>query len=122
AKGRAARRTTERTASGGVFTPGRCAVEAARALATVRRAGALPAPVVLLEERTVGPSLGADSIRQGLIAITASAVVVFVFMLVYYRLSGLIADVALGLNLLMLFSFMAAILARLTPPRPARVP
>ena len=76
----------------------------------------LPAPVVLLEERTVGPSLGADSIRQGLIAITASAVVVFIFMLVYYRLSGLIADVALGLNLLMLFAFMAAIRATLTLP------
>src|SRR5256886_4995802 len=74
------------------------------------------APVTILEERTVGPSLGADSIRQGLIAISASAAVVFVFMLFYYRLSGLIADVALGLNLLLLFACMAAIGATLTLP------
>ena len=95
----------------GGFTP-----EEARDLAIVLRAGALPAPVQILEERTVGPSLGADSIRQGLIAITGSAVVVFVFMLVYYRLSGLVADVALGLNLLILFACMAAIRATLTLP------
>ena len=106
----------ERIPSGSAVITGRFSTEDAQDLAIVLRAGALPAPVVLLEERTVGPSLGADSIRQGLIAITASAVVVFVFMLVYYRLSGLIADIALGLNLLMLFAFMAAIRATLTLP------
>ena len=95
---------------------GQFTVEEARDLAIVLRAGALPAPVVILEERTVGPSLGADSIRQGLIAIAASAVVVFIFMLVYYRLSGLVADVALGLNLLILFACMAAFGATLTLP------
>ena len=109
-------RINERIPSGRAVITGHFTVDDARDLAIVLRAGALPAPVVLLEERTVGPSLGADSIRQGLIAITASAVVVFVFMLVYYRLSGLIADIALGLNLLMLFAFMAAIRATLTLP------
>jgi preprotein translocase subunit SecD len=109
-------RINERIPSGRAVITGHFTVDDARDLAIVLRAGALPAPVVLLEERTVGPSLGADSIRQGLIAITASAIVVFVFMLVYYRLSGLIADIALGLNLLMLFAFMAAIRATLTLP------
>jgi preprotein translocase subunit SecD len=109
-------RINERIPSGRAVITGHFTVDDARDLAIVLRAGALPAPVVLLEERTVGPSLGADSIRQGLMAITASAVVVFVFMLVYYRLSGLIADIALGLNLLMLFAFMAAIRATLTLP------
>jgi preprotein translocase subunit SecD len=109
-------RINERIPSGRAVITGHFTVDDARDLAIVLRAGALPAPVVLLEERTVGPSLGADSIRQGLIAITASAVIVFIFMLVYYRLSGLIADIALGLNLLMLFAFMAAIRATLTLP------
>ena len=76
----------------------------------------MPAPVTILEERTVGPSLGTDSIRQGVIAIIASTVAVFLFMLLYYRLSGLIADVALGLNLLILLACMAAFGATLTLP------
>jgi len=95
----------------GGFTP-----EEATDLAIVLRAGALPAPVRILEERTVGPSLGADSIRQGLGAIVASALAVFLFMLVYYRLSGLIADVALVLNLLILLATMAGFHATLTLP------
>ncbi|MBI3625080.1 MAG: protein translocase subunit SecD, partial [Candidatus Rokubacteria bacterium] len=85
-------------------------------LAIVLRAGALPAPVKILEERTVGPSLGADSIRRGLIAILASALAVFVFMLIYYRVSGLVADVALVLNLLILLATMAGFHATLTLP------
>src|SRR6266849_2794610 len=109
-------RINERIPGGRAVITGQFTVEEARDLAIVLRAGALPAPVVVLEERTVGPSLGADSIRQGLIAITASAPVVFVFMLVYYRLSGFVADVALGLNLLILFACMAAIRATLTLP------
>ena len=95
----------------GGFTP-----DAAADLAIVLRAGALPAPVKILEERSVGPSLGADSIRQGMSAILASAAVVFIFMLMYYRLSGLIADVALGLNLLVLLATMAGFHATLTLP------
>src|SRR5438552_3208731 len=91
-------------------------VDEARDLAIVLRAGALPAPVTVLEERTVGPSLGADSIRQGMIAIAASAIAVVLFMVIYYRLSGLIADVALVLNLLILLACMAAFGATLTLP------
>ncbi|MBI3634809.1 MAG: protein translocase subunit SecD [Candidatus Rokubacteria bacterium] len=109
-------RINERIPGGRAVITGQFTVNEARDLAIVLRAGALPAPVKVLEERTVGPSLGADSIRQGLIAIIASAVVVFIFMLVYYRLSGLIADVALGLNLLILFACMAAFGATLTLP------
>jgi preprotein translocase subunit SecD len=109
-------RINERIPGGRAVITGHFTVEEARDLAIVLRAGALPAPVQILEERTVGPSLGADSIRQGMIAIAASAAIVFIFMLVYYRLSGLIADVALGLNLLILLAAMAAFGATLTLP------
>jgi preprotein translocase subunit SecD len=109
-------RINERIPGGRAVITGTFTVEEARDLAIVLRAGALPAPVTVLEERTVGPSLGADSIRQGLIAIAASALIVFVFMVFYYRLSGLVADVALGLNLLILFACMAAFGATLTLP------
>jgi preprotein translocase subunit SecD len=101
-------RINERIPGGRAVITGQFTIEEARDLAIVLRAGALPAPVTILEERTVGPSLGADSIRQGMIAIVASAAIVFVFMLFYYRLSGLIADIALGLNLLILLACMAA--------------
>ncbi|MBM4442078.1 MAG: protein translocase subunit SecD [Candidatus Rokubacteria bacterium] len=109
-------RINERIPGGRAVITGQFTVEQARDLAIVLREGALPAAVSILEERTVGPSLGADSIRQGMIAIAASAALVFVFMLVYYRLSGLIADVALVLNLLLLLACMAAFGATLTLP------
>jgi preprotein translocase subunit SecD len=109
-------RINERIPGGRAVITGQFAVEEARDLAIVLRAGALPAPVTILEERTVGPSLGADSIRQGMIAIVGSAAAVFVFMLIYYRLSGLIADVALVLNLVILLASMAAFGATLTLP------
>jgi preprotein translocase subunit SecD len=109
-------RINERIPGGRAVITGQFTVEEARDLAIVLRAGALPAPVTVLEERTVGPSLGADSIRQGLIAIAASAVIIFLFMVIYYRLSGLVADVALGLNLLLLMACMAAFGATLTLP------
>ncbi|HXH83067.1 MAG TPA: protein translocase subunit SecD [Candidatus Tectomicrobia bacterium] len=109
-------RINERIPQGRAVITGQFTVEEARDLAIVLRAGALPAPVTILEERTVGPSLGADSIRQGMIAITASAVVVLLFMLVYYRFSGLVADAALLLNLLILLACMAAFGATLTLP------
>lgn len=109
-------RINERIPGGRAVITGQFTVEQARDLAIVLRAGALPAPVTILEERTVGPSLGADSIRKGVMAIAASAALVFVFMLLYYRLSGLIADVALGLNLLILLACMAGFSATLTLP------
>jgi preprotein translocase subunit SecD len=106
----------ERIPSGRAQITGGFTTDEATDLAIVLRAGALPAPVQVLEERTVGPSLGADSIRQGIIAILASTALVFVFMLAYYRMSGLIADVALGLNLLLLMATMAGFHATLTLP------
>ena len=106
----------ERIPSGRAQITGGFTTDEATDLAIVLRAGALPAPVQVLEERTVGPSLGADSIRQGMIAIFASTALVFLFMLVYYRLSGLVADVALGLNLLLLMGTMAGFHATLTLP------
>jgi preprotein translocase subunit SecD len=109
-------RINERIPGGRAVITGTFTIEEARDLAIVLRAGALPAPVAILEERTVGPSLGADSIRQGVIAIAASTAIVFAFMVFYYRLSGLIADVALVLNLLILLAAMAAFGATLTLP------
>ena len=109
-------RINERIPGGRAVITGQFTVDDARDLAIVLRAGALPAPVKILEERSVGPSLGADSIRQGMIAIIGSAAAVFVFMLLYYRLSGLIADVALVLNLLILLACMAGFGATLTLP------
>jgi preprotein translocase subunit SecD len=109
-------RINERIPGGRAVITGQFTVNEARDLAIVLRAGALPAPVTILEERQVGPSLGADSIRQGMIAIVGSAAAVFVFMLLYYRLSGFVADVALVLNLLILLACMAAFGATLTLP------
>src|SRR2546427_2206281 len=81
-------RINERIPGGRAVITGQFTVDEARDLAIVLRAGALPAPATILEDRPMGPSLGADSIRQGLVAITASAVVVFVFMPLFYRPSG----------------------------------
>src|SRR6266851_5394916 len=106
----------ERIPSGRAQITGGFTSAEATDLAIVLRAGALPAPVQVLEERTVGPSIGADSVRQGIVAILASTALVFVFMMAYYRLSGLIADVALGLNLLLLLATMAGFHATLTLP------
>jgi len=85
-------------------------------LALVLRAGALPASIKYLEERTVGPSLGADSIRAGVRASLGSLIVVMIFLVFYYRLSGVNAVVALILNLVILIAFMAYAGAVLTLP------
>jgi preprotein translocase subunit SecD len=90
--------------------------ESAQDLALVLRAGALPASIKYLEERTVGPSLGADSIREGVRASIVSLVVVMIFLVIYYRLSGVNAVVALLLNLIILVAFMAYAGAVLTLP------
>ncbi len=90
--------------------------ESAHDLALVLRAGALPASIKYLEERTVGPSLGADSIRHGMQASVLSLVVVMLFMLVYYRLSGGNAVLALILNLVILLAVLALFGAVLTLP------
>ena len=90
--------------------------QSAQDLALVLKAGALPASIRYLEERTVGPSLGADSIREGVRASVGSIIVVMIFLLIYYRLSGVNAVVALTLNLIILVAFMAYAGAVLTLP------
>jgi preprotein translocase subunit SecD len=90
--------------------------EAAHDLALVLRAGALPADIKYLEQRTVGPSLGQDSIRHGVQASILSLVVVMIFMVFYYRLSGVNAVLALILNLLLLLAALSLFGATLTLP------
>jgi protein-export membrane protein SecD len=109
-------RIQERIPSGQAQITGSFTLEQARDLKIVLKAGALPAPVQILEERSVGPSLGADSIRKGILSTAGAAIAVVVFMLIYYRLSGFIADVALALNLLILLAAMAGFHATLTLP------
>ncbi len=90
--------------------------EEAADLAIVLRAGALPAPVKVIQNITVGPSLGRDSIKKGLISGLIGAAAVMLFMIVYYRFSGLVADVALILNVLMLLAVLSLFRATLTLP------
>jgi len=90
--------------------------ESAHELAQILRAGALPASIKYLEERTVGPSLGADSIRHGVQASVISLLVVMIFMVFYYRLSGVNAVLALILNLIILLAALAMFGAVLTLP------
>jgi len=105
-----------RIPDGNAIIEGNFTEDEAKNLAIVLRAGALPAPVKIIEERTVGPSLGEDSIRRGIQATILGGLLVFVFMFVYYRLSGLIADLALVLNLILLLGAMAYLRATLTLP------
>ncbi|MBD3274139.1 MAG: protein translocase subunit SecD [Candidatus Marinimicrobia bacterium] len=88
----------------------------AKDIAIVLRAGALPAPVDIIEERTVGPSLGVDSIRKGTTATLVGLALVLVFMVFYYKASGLIADLALVLNIVFILAILAALGATLTLP------
>ena len=106
----------EKIAGGQARITGRFTTEEARDLAIVLRAGALPAPVNILEERTVGPSLGADSIRKGLLSMCIGGLLVIVFMVIYYRTAGLIADLALLLNILFIGAGLAGFEATLTLP------
>ncbi len=85
-------------------------------LAIVLRAGALPAPVKIIQNVTVGPSLGADSIRAGIRAALLGGALVLIFMIIYYKASGLVADFAIALNMIMLLGAMAWINATLTLP------
>jgi preprotein translocase subunit SecD len=88
----------------------------AKNLSLMLRTGALPASIHYLEERTVGPSLGADSIRKGVTASIVGMLAVMIFMLVYYKGAGINADLALSLNLLILLGFMGFSGATLTLP------
>lgn len=106
----------ERIAGGQAQITGSFTIEEARDLAIVLRAGALPAPVRIEENRTIGPSLGQDSIRQGLTAGAIGSLLVVLFILVYYRLSGLAANVTLVLNILILLAGLGYFHATLTLP------
>lgn len=91
-------------------------MEEAKDLAIVLRAGALPAPVKILEERTVGPSLGKDSVDQGLTSMIVGGLIVLIMVVLYYRISGLFADFALLLNIPFIMASLAAFGATLTLP------
>lgn len=106
----------ERISGGNAQITGRFSMDDAKDLSIVLRAGALPAPVKMLQNVTVGPSLGTDSIEAGKTAGIIGTILVVIFMIVYYRLSGLIADFALFLNILLLLGAMASLNATLTLP------
>jgi len=89
----------ERISGGNAQITGSFTMNEAHDLAIVLRAGALPAPVRILEQRTVGPSLGQDSIDKGILSIIVGSILVILFMVMYYNLSGIIADIALFLNI-----------------------
>ena len=91
-------------------------VTEARDLALLLRAGALAAPVDIIEERTVGPSLGQENILQGLQSVLIGFVLVLIFMVVYYRMFGLVANLALALNLVLIVAVLSALQATLTLP------
>lgn len=91
-------------------------IDEAKDLAIVLRAGALPADVNIVEDRTVGPSLGRDSIEQGKNAALIGLVIVIIFMVIYYGFSGLVADLALVLNLVFVMAILAAFQGTLTLP------
>jgi len=101
---------------GHAIIEGNFTMEEAKNLAIVLRAGALPAPVTVIENRTVGPTLGRDSIRAGLIAGGVGLTCSIFFMVLYYSLSGLVASFALVLNLIILLGVMAYLRATLTMP------
>jgi preprotein translocase subunit SecD len=106
----------EKISGGEAQITGSFTTEEARDLAIILRAGALPAPVKVIEERTVGPSLGTDSIRMGLFSMMVGGVLVVLFMVIYYKGAGLIADVALALNILLIAAGLAGFGATLTLP------
>lgn len=91
-------------------------VQEANELSLLLRAGALAAPVQIIEERTIGPSLGADNVAQGLQSIMIGLVAVLLFMLVYYKLFGLIANIALICNLVLIVGILSIFQATLTLP------
>ncbi len=88
----------------------------ARNLALLLRAGALAAPIEIVEERTVGPSLGKDNIAKGFNSVAIGFILVLIFMAIYYRVYGLFADVALTLNLVLIVSLLSLLQATLTLP------
>jgi protein-export membrane protein SecD len=101
---------------GKAIIEGNFTTEDARLLASVLRAGALPTPIKIIEERKVGPSLGDDAIKKGFFSSLIGVLAIFIFMIVYYRLSGLIANIALSLNIIILIAVMIFFQFTLTLP------
>jgi preprotein translocase subunit SecD len=106
----------ERISGGRAQITGRFSLDEAKDLTIALRSGSLPAPVKILERRTVGPSLGHDSIRAGLMAMAVGGALVVLFMILYYRGSGVVADLALILNVILIMGGLAAFRATLTLP------
>jgi len=101
---------------GGTLIEGFANMDEAKDIAIVLRAGALPAPVKIIEERIVGPSLGADSVKRGTYSVLLGLALILVFIPVYYKLSGIIADFALIWNILLVLAILASLGATLTLP------
>ena len=106
----------ERIAGGSAQITGSFSPAEAHDLAIVLRAGALPAPVKVVEERSIGPSLGKDSVDQGLNSIIIGGILVLIFMGVYYRAFGMVANAALLFNMLLIVAAMSMIGSTLTLP------
>jgi preprotein translocase subunit SecD len=106
----------ERISGGKASISGSFSMDEAKDLAIVLRAGALPAPVKVVQNITIGPSLGQDSINKGVQAAILGAILVVAFMIFYYRYSGIVADIALFLNLLYLLGAFSALKATMTLP------
>ena len=106
----------EKISGGGTLIEGFANIDEAKDIAIVLRAGALPAPVDIIEERVVGPSLGADSVRSGTQSVIIGLIIVLIFMLIYYRAAGTIADFALIWNIVLVLAVLASLQATLTLP------
>jgi preprotein translocase subunit SecD len=106
----------DRIAGGKASITGRFTDQEAKNLAIVLRSGSLLAPVEILEERTVGPSLGKDSVHEGLVACAIGGILVVLFMIIYYKASGMLANIAVALNIMLIVAFMALAGAVLTLP------
>ena len=106
----------EKISGGGTLIEGFANIDEAKDIAIVLRAGALPAPVDIIEERVVGPSLGADSVRSGTRSVVIGLIIVLIFMLIYYRAAGTIADFALIWNIVLVLAVLASLQATLTLP------
>jgi len=106
----------DRISGGSTVIRGFDNMDEAKDIAIVLRAGALPAPVNIIEERIVGPSLGADSIQKGTTSVLIGLVIVLIFMIVYYKTSGIIASFALIWNIVLVLAILASLGATLTLP------
>ena len=106
----------ERIGGGSGQISGNFTTDEAGNVAIALRSGALPAPVIMLEKRSVGPSLGEDSIKASMLALTSGFVLVFIFMIIYYGYAGVIANIALVTNIFIIVAVMAMFGATLTLP------